>query len=173
MTNTVDYFTADFWQDKVYIAGKAYPTGYFVTHLMNQYYVNDTAARIAAYPVDNYLIEELLDDGYVDDGQIREWRRALPYLLKTLATLQPFDLLNTEAEMKRVTELFSDKNLSAVADYFRMKHSAISYYPGEPAVYLGFGDREKQSKACKTLVKENDTDPSVLRISGRRHALHL
>ena len=154
MTNTVDYFTADFWQDKVYIAGKAYPTGYFVTHLMNQYHVNDTAARIAVYPVNNYFIEKLLDTGYVDDDQIREERRALPYLLKTLATLQPFDLLNTELETKRVTELFSDKNLSAAAEYFRLKHSAISYHPGEPAHYIGFGEREKQYKAGEALVKE-------------------
>lgn len=154
MINTVDYFTADFWQDKVYVAGKAFPTGYFITHLMNQYYVNDTAARIAVYPADNYFIEKFLDAGYVDDYQIREERRALPYLLRTLATLQPFDLLNTEWETKRVTELFSDKNLSAAADYFKMKHSAISYHPGEPAVYIGFGDREKQFKAGETLVKE-------------------
>lgn len=154
MTNTVDYFTADFWQDKVYIAGKAYPTGYFLTHLMNQYHVNDTAARIAVYPVNNYFIEKLLGAGFVDDDQIRKERRALPYLLKTLATLQPFDLLNTELETERITDLFSDKNLSAAAEYFRLKQSAISYRPGEPAHYIGFGEKKKQANAGEALVNE-------------------
>ena len=43
------FFTADYRDGQVYSGGKKYPAGHFTVQLMNQYYVQDTAARIAVY----------------------------------------------------------------------------------------------------------------------------
>ena len=43
------FFTADYRDGRVIFSGKSYPTGVFATHLLNQFYINDTAARIAVF----------------------------------------------------------------------------------------------------------------------------
>ena len=43
MREKVEYFTADYRDGRVHIGGKVYQAGYFATHLLNQYYENDTA----------------------------------------------------------------------------------------------------------------------------------
>ena len=58
MREKVDYFTADYRDGRVHIGGKVYQTGYFATHLLNQFYENDTAARIAVFTTDNWHLEQ-------------------------------------------------------------------------------------------------------------------
>ena len=43
------FFTADYRDGQVYSGGKKYPAGHFTVQLMNQYYAQDTAARIAVF----------------------------------------------------------------------------------------------------------------------------
>ena len=43
----INYFSADYRDGLVTMAGKTYPAGTFATHLLNQYYENDTVARIS------------------------------------------------------------------------------------------------------------------------------
>ena len=51
------FFTADYRDGRVIFGGKSYPAGVFATHLLNQFYINDTAARIAVFRDDlNYHI---------------------------------------------------------------------------------------------------------------------
>ena len=49
------FFTADYRDGRVIFGGKHYPAGMFAVHLLNQFYINDTAARIAVFRDDlNY-----------------------------------------------------------------------------------------------------------------------
>ena len=43
------FFTADYRDGRVIFGGKSYPAGVFATHLLNQFYINDTASRIAVF----------------------------------------------------------------------------------------------------------------------------
>lgn len=45
----ISFFSADFRDGRIRIGNKTYPAGTFATHLLNQYYKDDTAARLAVY----------------------------------------------------------------------------------------------------------------------------
>ena len=61
------FFTADYRDGRVIFGGKSYPAGVFATHLLNQFYINDTAARIAVFQDDlNYHILTQLKNGYLN-----------------------------------------------------------------------------------------------------------
>ena len=61
------FFTADYRDGRVIFGGKSYPSGVFATHLLNQFYVNDTAARIGVFRDDlNYHIITQLSNGYLN-----------------------------------------------------------------------------------------------------------
>ena len=57
------FFTADYRDGQVYSGGKKSPAGHFTVQLMNQYYVHDTAARIAVFRdgVNGRVLEQLRD----------------------------------------------------------------------------------------------------------------
>ena len=60
-------FKADYRDGRVYVGSKVYSAGLFATHLLNQYYLNDTAARIAVFSDDvNYNIVRHLENGYLN-----------------------------------------------------------------------------------------------------------
>lgn len=59
------FFTADYRDGRVIFGGKHYPAGMFAVHLLNQFYINDTAARIAVFRDGlNFHILQQLQDGY-------------------------------------------------------------------------------------------------------------
>ena len=47
----ISFFRADYRDGRVHIGGKSYPAGNFAVHLLNQFYENDTAARIGVWSV--------------------------------------------------------------------------------------------------------------------------
>ena len=58
------FFTADYRDGRVIFSGKSYSTGVFATHLLNQFYINDTAARIAVFRDElNYHILTQINNG--------------------------------------------------------------------------------------------------------------
>ena len=56
----ISFFRADYRDGRVHIGGKSYPAGTFATHLLNQFYENDTAARIGVFTTDNWQLENML-----------------------------------------------------------------------------------------------------------------
>ena len=52
----ISFFSADYRDGRVHIGGKSYPAGTFAAHLLNQYYENDTAARIGVFTTDNWQL---------------------------------------------------------------------------------------------------------------------
>ena len=58
MSEGLGYFTAVYRDGRVHIANKSYAAGVYAVHLLNQYYKNDTAARIAVYK--QYIMNQIL-----------------------------------------------------------------------------------------------------------------
>ena len=59
----ISFFSADYRDGRVHLGGKSYPAGTFATHLLNQYYTNDTAARISVYKQHGWNVAEQLSVG--------------------------------------------------------------------------------------------------------------
>ena len=62
----ISFFSADYRDGRVHMGGKNYPAGTFAVHLLNQFYENDTAARIGVFTTDNWQLENMLRIGYVN-----------------------------------------------------------------------------------------------------------
>ena len=60
----VSFFSADYRDGRVSIGDKTYPAGTFAVYLLNQYYLNDTAARISVYAGGSRFLENRLRLGY-------------------------------------------------------------------------------------------------------------
>lgn len=102
------FFTADYRDGRVVFVGKSYPAGVFATHLLSQFYINDTAARIAVFRDDlNYHILKQLNDGYLNVTEFVKTGANTLEALKALPKLRPFDGLNIEEIRNSVTTLFT------------------------------------------------------------------
>lgn len=115
-------FTADYRDGCVYLGGKKYPAGYFVLQFLNQYYVNDTAARIAVFSDGiTYNIRRQLRCGYLNIEEYEKTGRNTLESLKALPWLRPFDTLDVDAMRRQVTELFTEENGERICEYFRSR----------------------------------------------------
>ena len=126
MQEKVRYFHADYRDGRVHIGGKVYQAGYFATHLLNQYYKDDTAARIAVFTTDNHFIRKKLNTGYIKVSEFVSAGERTLNLFNALPWLQPFTVLDTNAERNRVSELFSQENGEQIKVYFRRKAAVHS-----------------------------------------------
>ena len=121
MKEKVRYFHADYRDGRVHIGGKVYQAGIFATHLLNQYYKDDTAARIAVFTTDNLFIQRKLNTGYINIKEFVEAGERTLNLFNALPWLQPFTMLDTNAERNRVAELFGQENGEQIKEYFHHK----------------------------------------------------
>lgn len=121
MKEKVQYFHADYRDGRVLIVGKVYQAGIFATYLLNQYYKDDTAARIAVFTTDNLFIQRKLNTGYINVDEFVEAVERTVNLFKALPWLQPFTMLDTNTERNRVAELFSRGNGEQIKEYFYRK----------------------------------------------------
>ncbi len=122
MTFSGGIFTADYRDGYVYLGGKKYPAGYFVLQFLKQYYVNDTAIRIAVFSDEiTYNIRRQLRCGYLDIEEYEETGRNTLESLKALPWLRPFDTLDVDAIRKQVAELFTEENGERICEYFRSR----------------------------------------------------
>ena len=126
MKEKVRYFHADYRDGRVHIGGKVYQAGVFATHLLNQYYKDDTAARIAVFTTDNLFIQRKLNMGYIKVSEFVSAGERTLNLFNALPWLQPFTMLDTNAERNRVAELFSRENGEQIKEYFRRKAAVHS-----------------------------------------------
>lgn len=157
----VSFFQADYRDGRVHIGDKIYPTGTFATHLLNQYYENDTAARISVFKFNNLSVQRKFEQGYINPSDFVKCNEEIQNILKTLPTLQPFSMLDISAERNRISALFTTDNANQIADYLRRRAKVSEMDSG--AVSLGVLPKEydKQfftetasilSEAEKTLV---------------------
>ena len=116
------FFTADYRDGRVIFGGKSYPAGVFATHLLNQFYINDTAARIAVFRDDlNYHILTQLKNGYLNITEFVKTGANTLEALKALPKLRPFDGLNIEEIQNTVTTLFMAETGQKICGYFAEK----------------------------------------------------
>ena len=154
----ISFFSADYRDGRVHIGGKSYPAGTFATHLLNQFYENDTAARIGVFTTDNWQLENMLRIGYVNISDYAKAGERMLNIFTALPWLKPFDMLGTNDERNRVADLFSEENGNILSEYFTRRakvsemDAAQTLFHQLPKEY----DKEFFSNA-ETLLKEVNT----------------
>ncbi len=139
----VSFFSADYRDVRVHIGGKSYPAGTFAMNLLNQYYENDIAARIAVFKMYNLAVIRELEQGYINPSDFVNCREEISNILNTLPTLKPFSMLDTDKERNRIAELFTENNAYFILDYLRQKAVAVQRDNDELALDLVPNDYDK------------------------------
>ena len=62
------FFTADYHDGRVRTSSKTYAAGAYAVHLLNQYYRNDTAARLSVYKQHGWNVADQLSAGYLKEA---------------------------------------------------------------------------------------------------------
>lgn len=142
------FFTADYRDGRVYFDGKNYPAGVFAAHLLNRFYANDTAARLAVFCDGvNCRVPDQLRRGYlIIDDLIKVGRNTLEQL-KALPALRPFDGIGVDALRERVSELFTDETGELICAYFRERGRLGALGQAELAVGGGRIDKARFAEA--------------------------
>lgn len=149
---TSSFFTADYRDGRVLFGGKSYPAGVFATHLLNQFYIIDTAARIAVFRDElNFHILRQLRDGYLNITEFVKTGTNTLEALKALPKLRPFDGVNTEEIRNAVEKLFTKQVGQEICDYFAAK-AKLSLLPQEE---IAAGTAERIKTATDFSVIEN------------------
>lgn len=117
----LNFFSADYRDGRVHIGGKSYPAGTFATHLLNRFYENDTAARIAVYTTDNWQTENMLRLGYINTTDFVKTGERLTNIFYALPKIKPFDMLGTDNERNRIEKLFTEENANILNQYFSVR----------------------------------------------------
>lgn len=155
------FFTADYRDGRVIFGGKSYPAGVFATHLLNQFYINDTAARIAVFRDDlNYHILKQLNDGYLNITEFVKTGANILEALKALLKLRPFDRLNIEEIHNSITTLFTEETGQKICEYFadKAKLSLLS----QNEIAAGTSDRMKNATDFTLIEKDIAEIQSIL-----------
>ena len=171
----ISFFSADYRDGRVHIGGKSYPAGTFATHLLNQFYENDTAARIGVFTTDNWQLENMLRLGYLNIPDYVKAGERMVNIFTALPWLKPFDMLGTNDERNRVADLFSEENGEVINEYFSRRakigemDTAQTIFHQLPKEY----DKEFFSKAEALLKEVNTTLNFYDRLSDDiRNAFH-
>ena len=150
------FFTADYRDGRVIFGGKSYPAGVFATHLLNQFYIKDTAARIAVFRDDlNYHILTQLSNGYLSITEFVKTGANTLEALKALPKLRPFDGLNIEEIQNTVTTLFTAETGQKICEYFAEKAKLSLLSQNEVA--SGTADRMKTATDF-SVIESNITE---------------
>ena len=137
----IDFFSADYRDGRVTVGGKTYPAGTFATHLLNQYYDDDTASRIVVFRNTIWKIRTTLQKGYLNADLLEKAESDIQYILKILPRLSPFDRLDLESERDRVKRLFTQEVGEFIVEYFRSKSYVLAmddasiYHDALPSEY--------------------------------------
>lgn len=127
----IDFFSADYRDGRVTVGGKTYPAGTFATHLLNQYYDDDTAARIAVFRGNIWKIRNTLQKGYLNADLLEKAESDMQYILRVLPRLSPFDRLDLESERDRIKRLFTLEVGEFIVEYFRAKSYVLAMDDGK------------------------------------------
>ena len=156
------FFTADYRDGRVLFGGKSYPAGVFATHLLGQFYVSDTAARIAVFRDElNFHILRQLRDGYLNITEFVKIGANTLEALKTLPKLRPFDGLNIEEIHNAVKALFTAEVGQEICEYFAAK-ARLSLLPQEE-IAAGTAERIKAVTDFLSTEQKIEDIRSVLR----------
>ena len=117
----VKFFSADYRDGRVRIGNKTYPAGYYCVHLLNQYYKDDTAARLSVFTHRNEQLQAELKAGYLNSGDFTKAGEEMLHIFHALPWLKPFDMLDIEAERNRAVKLFTQENAEILTSYIHRR----------------------------------------------------
>lgn len=130
------FFSADYRDGRVRIGSKTYPAGHYCVHLLNQYYKDDTAARISVFTNQNWQLYGQLKAGYLNAGDFAKAGEEICNIFHVLPWLKPFDTLDIKAERNRVANLFTNKNAEMLISYFRRRAAVGNMDEGRVLLHL-------------------------------------
>ena len=130
------FFSADYCDGRVRIGSKTYPAGHYCVHLLNQYYKDDTAARISVFTNQNWQLYGQLKAGYLNAGDFAKAGEEICNIFHVLPWLKPFDTLDIKAERNRVANLFTNKNAEMLISYFRRRAAVGNMDEGRVLLHL-------------------------------------
>ena len=165
MNTTSCFFTADYRDGQVYYAGKKYPAGHFTVTLMNQYYKNDTAARIAVFSGFGFRILEQLRDGFLNVREFHKVGENLHWAVKALPRLTPFDQIDQDVMQAEVSDLFTEESGQEVCEYFRYRGTIANVEEDE--VIVGTVDRLINRDYMQAMEKRINRMKELLRFFDR------
>lgn len=134
MGDELGFLTAVYRDGRVHIGGKSYPAGTFAVHLLNQYYKDDTAARIAVFRQSNWNVQEQLCAGYLNETDFLKAGEEILTILQTLPKLKPFSTLDIAAEKQRIETLFTESIAATISDYLRRKAAVAKMDKGSASL---------------------------------------
>ena len=156
------FFTADYRDGRVIFGGKHYPAGMFAVHLLNQFYINDTAARIAVFRDSlNFHILRQLQDGYLNISDFVKTGANTLQSFKTLPKLKPFDGLKAEEIRSTVETLFTEQIGQEICEYFAAK-TKLSLLP-QDEIAAGTAERIKRMADFSATEEKITEIQSILR----------
>jgi hypothetical protein len=130
------FFSADYRDGRVRIGNKTYSAGYYCVHLLNQYYKDDTAARISVFTNQNWQLQEQMKAGYLNTGDFTKAGDEICNIFQALQWLKPFDALDIKAERNRVANLFTSKNAEMLMAYFQRRAAVGNMDEGQVLLHL-------------------------------------
>lgn len=113
-------FSADY-RDGLIKIDKIHPAGFYAVSLLNQYYKNDNAARIAVFRKYLWHVGKTLALGYLNDTDFIKAGEEIHLMLKTLPNIRPFNTCDIPAEKERISHLFTKTNAERITAYFHAK----------------------------------------------------
>ena len=156
------FFTADYRDGRVIFGGKHYPAGMFAVHLLNQFYINDTAARIAVFRDGlNFHILRQLQDGYLNISDFVKTGANTLQSLKALPKLKPFDGLKSEEIRNTVETPFTEQIGQEICEYFAAK-AKLSLLP-QDEIAAGTAERIKRTVDFSATEEKITEIRSILR----------
>lgn len=156
------FFTADYRDGRVIFGGKHYPAGMFAVHLLNQFYINDTTARIAVFRDGlNYHILRQLQDDYLNISDFVKTGANTLQSFKSLPKLKPFDGLKAEEIRSTVETLFTEQIGQEICEYFAAK-TKLSLLP-QDEIAAGTAERIKRMADFSATEEKITEIRSILR----------
>lgn len=155
----VKFFSADYRDGRVRIGSKTYPAGYYCVHLLNQYYKDDTAARLSVFTHRNEQLQAELKAGYLNSGDFTKTGEEILHIFHALPWLKPFDMLDIEAEQNRVVKLFTQENAEILTSYIQRRAVVGNMDLGQVLLHVipPAYDKEFFEEAQKLLDEVMDT----------------
>lgn len=130
------FFSADYRDGRVRISNKTYSAGYYCVHLLNQYYKDDTAARISVFTNRNWQLQEQLKAGYLNSGDFTKAGEEICNIFRALTWLKPFDAMDIKAERNRIENLFTNEKAEMLISYFRRRAAVGTMDEGQVLLHL-------------------------------------
>lgn len=148
-------FTADYRDGRVYVDGKTYAAGSFATFMLNRFYENDNALRIAVYSDDvQYHIVQQLENNYLYIDEFVKTGMQVLWVIEYLPNIPPFDTLDIPALIDCVTNLFTEENGERICSYLADKAKVSMLDQNEVAVETAYRYTERIDKDAGKLIED-------------------